>query len=342
MATDATPNVVSSTTAVLEQLSPTEMKNWRLTGDLPEVKVEEPPKKLEAAVADPPPAAKEAVTEPPAKAAETPAEPVPAKAEPPKPEKNAESRIKELLADRKQLQAKLDEYEKASKAQPVVAKKDEAIAKPQRTDVDEKGQLKFPTEEAYEEARDEWVYKRASEETRKQIAKDAEAQRASEQQKLIADKWLNGMQIARTKYADLDTVLKTDEKGLCQAEECKGIKSGGILDGWLVDSDFGIDLLYHLAKTPGEVAKIQAMNPFAATRYLTKLEDKFSPTPVSSKAEEVHPARSNVSRAPAPPTNISGKATAPVDEIESALKTGDTAAYFKAANAEDMQKRKRA
>lgn len=341
MATEATPTTETSSTD-LSNLSEKEMSNWRLTGDLPEPKTETPPKDSKTAPADSSAAAKTAVTEPPAKAAETPAESVTAVTEPPPPEKNAGTRVKELLSERKQLLAKIEDLEKRPlPAAP--AKKDDAPAKPQRADVDEKGTLKYATEEAYEEARDNYIYERASQETRKQLAKEAEEQRNTERQRLVADKWLNGMQLARTKYADLDTVLKTDEKGLVQHEEIKGLKSGSILDGWLVDSEVPFDLLYHFAKTPGEVAKIQAMTPFNATRYLTKLEDKLSvPPPVTPKVEDGSPTVPKPNpRVPAPPTSISGKATAPTDEIARAVAAGDTAAYFKAANDEDLQKAKK-
>lgn len=343
MATNAIETTETSSTD-LSKLSEKQMNEFMLTGELPEEPKESKPAesstpaKTEGAASSP---AKETVVAG-AKKPEASAEPAPAATEPPKPEKGAESRVKELLADRKELLAKIAELEKRPAASPATAKKDEVPAKPQRTDLDEKGLPKYATDEAYEEARDEWVFKKASEETRKQIAKEQEDARITERQKLVADKWLNGMQLARTKYADLDAVLKTDEKGLVQHEEIKGIKAGSILDGWLVDSEVPFDLLYHFAKTPGEVAKIQAMTPFAATRYLTRLEDKFSSSAAPpAKAEEVPPAKAAEKRVPAPATNVSGKATAPTDEIARAVAAGDTAAYFAAANAEDLQKRKK-
>lgn len=345
MATNAIETTQTSATDALSKLSGKEMDTFMLTGELPEEKPKESkpaesstPAKTEGAESSPAKATE--ASEP--KKAEVSAESAPAANEPPKPEKNAGTRVKELLEDRKQLLSKIEELEKRPAA-VAPAKKDEAPAKPQRGDVDEKGNLKFTTDESYEEARDKWIYERAVTETRKQLAKEAEDARVAERQKLVADKWLNGMQIARTKFADLDTVLKTDEKGLVQHDEIKGIKSGSILDGWLVDSEVPFDLLYHFAKTPGEVAKIQAMTPFAATRYLTKLEDKLSAPPSAApKADEVPPAKPAEKRVPAPATSVSGKATAPVDEIARAVAAGDTAAYFEAANREDLQKAKRA
>lgn len=344
MATNATETIQTSSTDALSKLSGKEYNKFMLDGELPEEpkesKLAESSTPAKAEVAAPPPA-KETVVPEPAKA-EASTESAPVATEPPKPEKGAESRVKELLSERKQLLSKIEELEKRPVA-PTTAKKDEVPAKPQRTDLDDKGLPKYATDADYEEARDEWVFKKASEETRKQIAKEQEDARLAERQKLVADKWLNGMQLARTKYADLDTVLKTDDKGTIQHEEIKGgIKSGSVLDGWLVDSEIPFDLLYHFAKTPGEVAKIQAMTPFAATRYLTRLEDKLSSSEskTPTKAEEVPPAKSVVSKAPAPATSVSGKATAPVDEVERAVKSGDAAAYFEAANREDLQKAK--
>jgi hypothetical protein len=53
---------------------------------------------------------------------------------------------------------------------------------------------------------------------------------------------------------------------------------------------------------------------------------------------EFQPRR--VTRVPAPATSISGKAIAPVDEVNAALSSGDTAAYFRAANAADIARSK--
>lgn len=353
MATNAIETTQTSATDALSKLSGKEMDTFMLTGELPEEKPKESkpaesstPAKTEGA--DSSPAGIKDGTVEPAKATETPAESVPAEEEPQKPQKGAEARIKGLVAKLKAVQQKLDESEKARAVASTPAKKDEVPAKPQRTDVDEKGQLKYPTEDAYQDARDQWVRDDAVEATRKQFAKDAETARMAEQQRLVADKWLTGMALAREKYPDLDTVLKTDEKGLIQLEEIKnGIKSGSILDGWLTKREMAFDLLYYFGTHKGEVARIEAIcakDPFEATAVLRDLELKISaPKSAPPKTDDGStPAKPAEKRVPAPATSVSGKATAPVDEIARAVAAGDTAAYFEAANREDLQKAKRA
>jgi hypothetical protein len=102
--------------------------------------------------------------------------------------------------------------------------------------------------------------------------------------------------------------------------------------------------LYHLAKNPGEIERIQSLSSFAAARELTKLEDKLSGTTAApAKEEKTETAESSspqVTKAPAPPATISGRGTAPTDEVASAVKDGDFKAFRNAANREDALKRK--
>lgn len=338
MATDVTPTVESSTTNVLESLTEKQMDHWRATGELPEKAAEAPPKS-ESAPAASTPAATTETPETPAKAAETPGESVPPKTESVKPTKDAEARIKQLLAKNKELEAKLEAKQQET-ASSVPAKKTDAPAKPSRNDLNEDGSPKFANDDEYQEARDQWVRDDAVRETRLQMQKDVEAARLAERQKLITDKWLNAMELGRTKHADFDTVVKMDDKGLIQHDEIKGIKASGVLNAWLVNSPCPEELLYHFGKTAGEVAKIEAMNPFAASRYLTKLEEKFtsgSSTPAA--ATPVNKGK-ETPRVPAPATNVSGKSVAPGDAVEAALEANDPAAYFKAMNERDLAKRK--
>jgi hypothetical protein len=140
-----------SSSEILSSMDEKQTLEWRTTGKLPEQK----DSKTEAVSS---PAAKE-TPEAPAKATETPAGSVPATKEPPKEAKGAEGRIKELLADNKRLKAELETLQKAPAAAP--AKKDETLAKPQRTDVDAKtGQLLYANDEAFEQAREEWLTKK--------------------------------------------------------------------------------------------------------------------------------------------------------------------------------------
>lgn len=337
MATDGNPLAAgSSPTEILKALTPEQYKVWQRTGDLPEVAPKTPAKTEETKAASSP-AANTAVTEPPAKAAETVADPVPVKEEPKA--KGAEARIKELLADNKKLASELEALRKP----PAIALvKSEEPAKPLRNEVDSKtGQLKFATDDAFDSAYEKWMTDKVSHDVRKQIAKENEAVRVAEQNKIIEQRMLNSIKITKEKHPDFETVLEMDEKGQMQAQAVKSIKQNGVLDAWILDSELGMEILYHLAKNPSEIERIQALNPFAAARELTKLEDKLSvSTPASPKPEEKASSAPNVTKAPAPAANISGKATAPVDEEEAAVKAQDFLRFEKVANEEDFRRRK--
>lgn len=341
----ATVTADSSNSEILASLNDTQRKEWRTTGKLPDLP-EAPPKKTEAKTeADSSPAAKE--TPEPAKAAETSAEPVPAKEEH-KP-KGAEARIKELLAETKRLNAELETARKA----PIIAPaKVEEVAKPRRTDVDAKtGQPMYATDEVFEEAMEKYLVAKVTADVNKANAKAQSEARIAEQNRIIEQKWQNSLKIANENHPDFAKVLDIGDetvngkalKNVFRNKDLKTIKSNGVLDAWILDSEIGAEILYHLAKNPAEIERIQSLSAFAAARELTKLEDKLSastsaPTKKEEKAESSSP---NVTRAPAPAADVSGKATAPANEVEAALKRENFKSYKAAADAEEYAKRKK-
>jgi hypothetical protein len=334
----ATVTADSSPSEILSSLNPKQKAEWRQTGALPDLP-EAPPK---TEVAESSPAAKETPeTKVETPASETSAAPVVAKEEH-KPNKGAEARIKELLADNKRLAAELESARKI----PVVAPaKVEEVAKPRRNDVELKtGQPMYASDEAFEEAMEKYLVAKVTADVNKANAKAAQEARVAAQNEIVQKRWLNSVKIATEKHSDWREVVKVDEKGRFQDETLKSIKIGSVMDGWILDSEIGADMLYFLAKNPGEVERIQALAPFAAARELTKLEDKLlsgTETPAPPKKEEkAEGSTTAVTRAPAPATTISGRTTAPADPVERAEKNGDFKAYKSAANAEEFAKRK--
>jgi hypothetical protein len=338
MATDVKEITVdSSSTEILANLTPAEHKAWRETGDIPERKPAEANKTEATETAESSTAAKTEVVEEKTESA-------PVKTESSKPAKGAEARIKELLADNKRLAAELDA---ARKPVTAPAKKTEEIAKPHRNDVDEKtGQPKYATDEEFLEARDAYVFEQASKKTRSDIAKEDGERRVAEQNRLQQQKWQNNLKIAVERHEDFAKVCQIDDKGAFQSPELKQIKSNGVLDGWLLDSDFGGLMLYYFASNKGEVARIDSMNAFAAARELTRIEEKLSgvvSTTASKQEEKLDDStKPQVSKAPAPASSVGGRATAPVDEAEAALKRGDFRSYRETENKKEYLAKKKA
>lgn len=344
MATDVkTLTVESSPTDILASMNAVERKAWRETGKTPELKdvkaesstakeEEKPEQKIEDVKAESSTAKSESA-ETKTEAAAVKAEPLVSRG------KNAATRIQELLSENKRLASEVEKLRTAPVHTPA---KTEEPAKPRRTDVDEKtGLAKYATDDDFLEARDQYVMKMASQQTRQEIAKEENQRRIAEMNKLTQEKWQNSLKLATERHEDFKKVCEIDSKGAFQNAELKLIKSNSVLDAFILDSDLGGSILYHLAKNPGEVARIEAMNAFAAARELTKLEDKLSGAqPTTQSAEMKEGPKPKVSGAPAPAANVGGRATAPVDEEEAAVKAEDFRRYRKAANEAEFRARK--
>jgi len=338
----ATVTADSSPSEVLASLNEKEKATWRQTGDLPERPAKEAPKEKEETPAESSPAAKEVVTEsketPPA---ESVAAPVVAKEES-KPKKNAATRIQELLAETKQLRAENEELRKSARPAPA---KEEEVAIPRRNDTDKTGQALYATDEAWLDARDKAVKEIAKQEARQEYAKQQQEEQTAKHNDLVQKRWLNSIKIATEKFPDWSKKVGLNDKdGKYQDAALKSIKERSVLDQFILDSDIGAVLLYHFSGDQAEIDRIQGMSPYAAARELTRLEDKLSAEVSAPEKKETKQATDSsttqVTRAPAPPASVGGRATAPVDEVNSNLKQGNFKAYRETANREDAQRRK--
>jgi hypothetical protein len=150
--------------------------------------------------------------------------------------------------------------------------------------------------------------------TEKATAAKAEQERQqAEQLKTIETNWKERVDAAVKAHPDFA------EK--CDAEFNKLIPAGSLLDGWMIDSELGAEILYHFANHRDELADVLKMSPFALTRKLTKLEDKLAGEPAPEK-EKKAPV-TEISKAPKPASEVGGRATAPEDESAAAAKDND-------------------
>lgn len=334
------PTEEKSGSDVLKEMTPTQRAKWRVTGELPEAKKEEPAQVSTNGESSTP--AKTEVSAP--GKVETPAESVPAKKEEPK--QNAETRIKNLLAENKELKKKLDEITAKPAATPA---KIEEPAKPRRDDIDTKtGKPLYATDEEYLDARDRYIADMASRQTRQQIAKEESDRRVAEQNQLIVKRFENSLKIAKERHADFLTVVgeqKIEKDGkkitVFEAPGIKAIKTNGIIDSWTLDSSEGSEMLYYFATRPEEVERIQALSAFEQARELTKLEEKLA-KPESKPAESSPaPGKQPPKVPPEPASSVGGKGTAPTDEVLAATEAGDFRRFKKAADAEEIAARKK-
>ena len=354
MATDAAvPVVESSPTEILRKLTPEQHKTWRVSGDLPEAKAPDA-KPTEPAASSP--AAKTEVTEPPAKAAETPADSVPAKKDPEPPKSNAETRIKELLAKVKELETRLDTSTRSAAAAPA---KSEEPRKPRRDEVDDKtGLPKYAdergifSEDKFQDALVEYGIERGSYKTRQDLAKQAQERLQAEIQQLVTTELQSELEAVEKRHTDFREVLqaKTDKDGkaLFENPEIKKINSNGALDVRIAESPYGWEILYYLCKNPGIVEKIQSQRTAKSfgkefrelERAVEKSLEGAAPPKDAKPPETPGSPAPKVSGAPAPAANVSGKATAPVDEENAALSAEDFKRYQREANQREWTAKK--
>lgn len=114
------------------------------------------------------------------------------------------------------------------------------------------------------------------------------------------------------------------------------VKAGSIVDSWLLDSENGMEMLYHLGKHPEELDRINALKPFAQARELTKLELSLSETKSSVPA-----IPKKVSEAPPPASRVEGEKTLSTDASRQAVMDGDVRAYIAAENEKDNKRSRR-
>lgn len=305
---------VTSSGDVLAEMTSDQRHHWRTTGELPAPRSD----------ADSTPA------EPVAQAASTDAPAVPeAASEPAAPaKKNAETRIQELLAERKALQQQLEEARRAS-APPSPAPGPDAppAASSPAPDAD------FPKFDAWaqspdNEGKDYDDYTRA-------LARHewAQAQQQQEQQRTVQQR--TSAYVERIKAANLDTsTLHPDVLALQPIDVLPPGAPVGPLNAVAQEimlSEHAPALLRHFSEHPEELQALADAMPAVVFRTMGRLEALVSSRAPAIPASPV-PA---VSKAPPPPSTVGQVPSVPVDDAEAALARGDIGAYKSAMTRKD-------
>jgi len=248
-----------------------------------------------------------------------------------KTKEDTERRFRELSENFGAAQRRIAELERERTAPPkpatTPAPQPAAAAitepEPKIDDVDAKGEPKYKTLNDYLAAARKWDRDTTlSEMEKRSYAKQQESAR-SEHLRVINESWKTKVEAARTKFADFDAVaLNPDLK----------IIEGSVADAFVLDSEHGGEVLYHLGKNPAELEALSKLNPLRQARELFKIEAKFA-KPAAAPAKKV-------TDAPRPPHEVNGGGRTAPDELEQAVKDGDEAAYFASANRRDVSRRK--
>lgn len=265
-----------------------------------------------------------------------------------KPRSNAETRLKELLDDLKRAgmsPAELKTFKrevqetKQPKAEPKVEKGPESPKKPKVDD--------FDTYEKYEEARDQYYEDLADYKAQQRLDQFRQEQKVE-----AAQQELNGkVEAARKRYgAEADSTIATTATEIFNDQ-----KIPAAVKAVINDSPVLVDLLYVMgskAEEFQEFLKLARSNPGAAIRKAVLVErlvseelakggksDAGAPDRDESGKFKQPPAK-KVTEAPPPPREASGRGAVPPDEVESAAKANDFAAFRNAANRRDMARHK--
>lgn len=250
--------------------------------------------------------------------------------------RGADTRIQELLADRKQRDERIKELEAqvSGKAQP--SKEVQAPPartettqnpKPKPTDVDEKGVAKYKTWEEYEDARDSWVQGEALVKFQQKTRQEAEEKKLNE--KVVA---------GRERYKDFDSVVVPTVNTLSSDPQIP-MQVKQLLNG----SPYLVDVLYVLGENQKALADfIQTArnSPVDAMRKLVILEMEVAKELGKKDTPTVPPAKKTVTDAPPPPQEVGGKGTTSADPEETAVKERDFRSYKAIADRKDIARRK--
>jgi len=306
----------------LESLSSEQYDAWKLTGDLPEAKPAEPP--------------------PANKTVETPEESGKSKGNQEAGKgKGVKARTEQLDGEIQELEARLarkadlkrqldsDTGDKTAPP-PVTETKPAELKAPVKPKSDD-----FKTWEEYEAAKDKYVedlsdykVKVAIQEDRAQRAEEAKKQQQEAEGKTVAEKWNKQVEAAGKKHSDWDDLVGPIKDLVGKDPRFAAGAS------FLLDSEVGAEILYHLGNNPDQAAEIAAMSPIRQVAALARIEDSLTkPAEIALKAP---PGPKKVTEAPPPPSELNGRNQLAPDPVKAALEADDTEAYIREMNAKDV------
>lgn len=185
---------------------------------------------------------------------------------------------------------------RAAKETPPAEKAAETPAKPVVGD--------FQTYEEFVDALTDWKADRAVEKALSavdtKLQKKEAAQTADIQQNKVAEDWKSRQDAIRKVVADYDDVVANSN-----------VMIRDHVGSILLESDYGPEIAYKMAKDPALADKLNALDPIKAAKEIGKLESAIeaaAPAPESAPATQQERPTANVvmTKAPAPPNPVNG------------------------------------
>jgi hypothetical protein len=358
---DPSPAAIQAPEAIdLSTLSHQERQTWRESGKFPGDKTSAvKPEKAEAAAAK---TGKEANSDATDKGAETASDSEAEKAQEQGKGKGAEARIRQLVAEKKDLERRLSEREAAkteTKEPPTAAPektvnpaKLEAPVKPVRPDQNDP---KFKTWEDYEKAErqyqlehDDYVEKVADYKAKKAVEEDRAARAQEESQKTLAAEMVE----VKKRYPDFEEKAVPALKKFFDDPEVPDF-----IKGTVGSSDVKHDLIYTLGdpETWAKIVDASKTDPRKALKAIFAAEDAIAAELSGKKSEGTDTDKTRdesgkftsqkapdkpVTRVTKPPSEVGGRGTDTEEQTVSAARAGDFRTFKAAADREYAERHK--
>lgn len=247
--------------------------------------------------------------------------------------KTADDRVQELLRDRAKERLRAETAEAKLKAletpKPGEPKTDPPPAAQTKPDADpepvEPKEKDFGTYEEYQAADRKYLRELARWEGRQETRRLDTERTAQAEKSTVEKNWNERVTAARAKHADFETIAKE-------------IPFNQTAAAFILDSEVGPEILYHLGSNRELAERIKGLTPIQTARELTKIESTLqTPAPAATPA----PGPKRVPSAPAPPSEVGNRPAGGADEAEEALAAGDFARYSRIMNSQEIAKTRR-
>lgn len=320
------PSTPDAPTRSLDDLSPSELQSWRLTGDVPPAPASPSPSSTPA---DSTPA------EPAAQAASTDASSSP-DSEPGKPGKKATAadRVQELLIERHQLREENARLKAASQPQAAPQPPDatQAASSPAAADTDDFPDFDTWSAQAENEGKSYDAYTRAVIRHDRAQAQIQE-QRAAEVRTKVAT-FNSRYEAAKAADPTFIPSLSADVLALQPVDVLPPgapVSPLNVVAQEIIESEYAPQLLRHFSAHPEQLDALRTAAPATIFRTLARLESDLR---LAGAPSAVSPSAPPITKAPDPPTTLGSRPAAPVNEAEAAVARDDVAAYMAARNRE--------
>lgn len=320
--------------ADLGSLSAVDRHQWRLTGNLPDPPASDADSESSPADSTPAAPAEQAVS------TETLSEAAPEPATPSK-KRNADTRIKELLADRQARDARIAALEQELTSSRSAPQQQTRQADPSPAAGEPYPDFDTTWEQAHPgQSYTDWdngrvahvalqvVEQREAAQHQRQTA-DRQTQQRDDRAKTFHERYTAAVAADAT-WADR---ISPEVRALRPVDALgpdESLTAGNVIAQEIIESPNAASLMLYLSEHPDELAALHTLPQAGILRRLGRLDAQLE-TPTAPG-----PRPKTVSTAPAPPSLLGSRPAVPADDLAAAIRDQDTGRYIRIKNAREM------